>query len=247
MLTQGRVYQHKGLAEHSAALGAADRKGIGQHGQIGQGDITARHGEPIAQTRAVQIQIQVIGIAHAADLGQLGLRVNRAVFRRAGKEHQLGLGEVIGFTALAIFFRLGGNGLGRQLGVLGGQGQNFVPGVFDGTGLVGKNMPAVGTDHTLPRAQRRADQGGVGLRAADHKLHLGILAAQLCQNGLGGFLAPFVCAIAGIAAGGGFLQRRHHLAAGNLIIVVVQTDHGNSPYPIRFSALPTCLGRSGCP
>ena len=37
MLTQGRFYQHKGLAEHSAALGAADRKGIGQRGVVCKG------------------------------------------------------------------------------------------------------------------------------------------------------------------------------------------------------------------
>src|SRR5699024_2001274 len=114
---------------------------------------------------------------------------------------------------------------GGDLAVGTGQHQALVAGGLHGAGLVHMDMPAVGTEHSLPGLQRRVDHGQVGLGGPHKKVDpgLGSPAQAADQRPRPG--AVLVLPIAWRLFQVGLLQQVQHRLGGALPIIAFKTDH----------------------
>ena len=86
--------------------------------------------------------------------------------------------------------------LSRQLAVIGGQGQYAVADVLNCTGLVRIDVAGNRAVDSLMRTQGSADNGEVGLGAANEKMHVGIRAGEGFFDKLACFVTVWVKTVA---------------------------------------------------
>ena len=99
----------------------------------------------------------------------------------------------------AVFLHARANLRGGDLSQLVRQRDDLVPGVLDGARLVGGDVPTIRRDNAFPGAQAMGDDGGVGLRATDHEMHLGVRRLAGSADALSGRGTELVGAITGIS------------------------------------------------
>ena len=227
------VGEHHGLAAQRAHLGAADVEHIGQAGDILQGNIGALGHQTVAQACAVHEQGHVVLLTHSVQLFQLSLGVQGAVLGRvrdiyhAGEHHVVVVG--IGIEGGAPVAHIGGT----HLALVGGQGNDLVAGILNGTGFVCSHMAGGSSHHALPALQHGRNDDGVGLGAAGDEGHVCIRAAAGSADLCFGAGAVGVGAIAGHLFKVGLGQLLQDGRVCTLTVVVLEIQHIVTPDPVR--------------
>ena len=113
-----------------------------------------------------------------------------------------------------------------ELAVCAGQGQHLVAVRFHRAGFMGGNVAAVGGNHPLPRAEDAGDDSGIGLRAADEKMHVHRLIADECADGCPRGVAVGVEAVAGglFEVGRGERVENRRVAAREVIVAKLRHE-----------------------
>ena len=89
------------------------------------------------------------------------------------------------------------NGLGIELRIPSWQGQDFVSGCFNGSGLMDVDVPRFSRDDSLVLRQHCINNNLVGLGASGQKFNLSFWVPQCLLNSFLCQLGKFVKAIAG--------------------------------------------------
>ena len=196
------------LAHESAVLGAADVEGVGELGQVGQGQVAGRRGQGGAQPGAVQEEKQVVFPAELGQGGELRLGVYHAALGGVGDFHQPGLDQV----GVLVPLQDRGDLLRRNLAVRsGGDGEDLVAGGLHRAHLMAVDVGGVGGDDPLPGPQEGGDGGEVGLGASDEELHVGLGAVAQAADQVGAALAVAVLSVARVALHAGLCQGGEYL------------------------------------
>ena len=114
---------------------------------------------------------------------------------------------------------------GAHLALVGGQRDDLVAGVLDGTGFVGGNVAGGGGQHALPALQHGRNDDGVGLRAAGNKGDVRIRAAAGGADLGFGAGAVGVGAVAGHLFKVGLGQLLQNSGVCTLAVVVFKIKH----------------------
>ena len=205
---RGTFGEHHGFAAQGTHLGAADVEHVGELCDVGQGHVGALGHQAVAQPRAVHEQGHVVLLTHGVQFFQLSFRVQGAVLGWMGDVHHAGEHHVV-----VVLIGVEGGApaahiVGAHLALVGGQGDDLVAGVLDGTSFVCGHMAGGGGHHALPALQHGRNDDGVGLGAAGDEEHVrlragaggadlllragavgvGAVAGHLFKVGLGQFL-----------------------------------------------------------
>ena len=220
------VHDDDGLAEQRAAFRAAAVEHVGEPGDVLEGNVAADRLEPVGQARAVDEQVERELVAHRADGGELGERVDGTCLRRHGKIDHLGLRDMFGNDASRP---VGGDGthlIGADFAIVSRCGFALVARVLDRAGLVHVDVPRVGADDALPWAQGGLDDDEVRLRAANEEVHIGRGRTCTLANQASRALAHLVAAIAAKRLVVNSLKRLENLGEGAFAVIAVESDHG---------------------
>ena len=114
---------------------------------------------------------------------------------------------------------------GGELAIRGGEGDDLVTGRLDGAGLMAVDVTGHSTYHALPRTQKRGDHGGVGLRAANEEVDVGLGRVAGSAHLSTGTVADLVAAVTHGLHHVGLHHALHNGAVGTLQIVAVKIDH----------------------
>ena len=114
---------------------------------------------------------------------------------------------------------------GRDLAVRSGNGDHLVSGRFDGAAFVHVDVPGIGADGGLMRAQRRGDHHEVGLRAADEEVHGRLRRVAGGADQRGGAFAVRVFSVAGRLLHVGSDEGFEDGEMASLAVIAVETDH----------------------
>ena len=216
---EGGIGDDQGLPQEGAVLGAADGEGVGEPGQVGEGEIAGGGGEGGAQPGAVQEEEQAVVPAEPGEGGELGLGVDHAALGGVGDLHQPGLDQMYVLVPLQKGEQL----LRRELAVgAGGERKDLVSGGLHGARLVAVDVGGLGGDDPLPGPQEGGDGGEVGLGAADEELHLGLGALAQVPDQILRPAAVGVVSVAGVALQVGLRQGGEDLGVGAEGVVVAE-------------------------
>ena len=219
------VYDDDRLAEERAAFRAAAVEHVGEPGDVLEGNVAADRLEPVGQARAVDEQVERELVAHRADGGELGERVDGTCLRRHGKIDHLGLRDMFGNDASRP---VGGDGthlIGADFAIVSRCGFALVARVLDRAGLVHVDVPRVGADDALPWAQGGLDDDEVRLRAANEEVHIGRGRTCTLANQASRALAHLVAAIAAKRLVVNSLECLENLGEGAFAVIAVEPNH----------------------
>ena len=216
---EGGIGDDQGLPHEGAVLGAADVEGVGEPGQVGEGQVVGGRGQGGAQAGAVQEEEEVVGPAVLGEDGELGLGVDHAALGGVGDLHQPGLDQM----HVLVPLQDGSDLLRGDLAVgTGGDLEDLVAGGLHGAHLVAVDMGGVGGDDALPGPQEGGDGGEVGLSAADEELYLSLGALTQIPDQRLGPIAVGVIAVADVALQVGLGQSGEDLGMGAEGVVVAE-------------------------
>ena len=122
---------------------------------------------------------------------------------------------------------------GAHLALVGGQGNDLVAGILNGTGFVCSHMAGSSSHHALPALQHGRNDDGVGLGAAGDEGHVCIRAAAGSADLCFGAGAVGVGAIAGHLFKVGLGQLLQDGRVCTLTVVVLEIQHIVTPDPVR--------------
>ena len=193
ILGQSRIADDDSFPEQGANFGAADIEYIAQTGNILQRQVIFLGGKTVAQSSAIQEQIQPQFPAGLGQSFQFGQGVQRTQLRGIGNVDQLGLDGVLETAVCPVGQHSGAYLLGRDFSVRGRQGQHLMSRCFHSSGFVGVNMSADSTQRPLMGPQRGINHCQIGLGSAYQKVHCQIFSAaqRLDLGGSGGTVAVF--------------------------------------------------------
>ena len=220
------VYDDDSLAKQRAAFRAAAVEHVGETRDVLEGNVAADRLEPVGQARAVDEQVERELVAHRADGGELGERVDGTCLRRHGKIDHLGLRDMFGNDASRPVGGDGAHLVGADFAIVSRCGFALVARVLDRAGLVHVDVPRVGADDALPWAQGGLDDDEVRLRAANEEVHIGRGHTCTLANQAGRALAHLVAAIAAKRLVVNSLERLENLGEGAFAVIAVESDHG---------------------
>ena len=133
--------------------------------QVGNGNVAGRRGQAVAQACSVDKERYVVALAGGIYVGKLLLAVDGAYLGREREIHHARLHHVL----WAVLVNVVENGLLNLLcgdySLMVRQSQYLVPSVLNGSSFMHIDVPSVGADNTLIRAQQRSDDSGIGLSA----------------------------------------------------------------------------------
>ena len=137
----------QGLSDEGAVFGAAQVKGVGEVGELRQGQVIFGAGEGGSQPGSVHEQEQVVGAAEIVEGSELGLGVDGAVFGGVGDVDQGGLGEV----GVLVVLQQGREHFREEFAVIAYlHGEDFVTGGLKSADLVAVEVAGDGGDYCLP-------------------------------------------------------------------------------------------------
>ena len=113
---------------------------------------------------------------------------------------------------------------GSDLAVGRGEREYLVAAMLHGPGLVDVDMRRFGAEDTLVRLENGRDDGGVGLRAADQEVNVGVQAAAGAPDEFARLRAVLVLAVSYGLDHIGFLKALHD--AGKRALTIVACEKG---------------------
>ena len=198
---------------------------VPQTGNLRQGQIRAVGHQAVAQAGAVDEQGQAAAAAGVVQRRQLRLGVQGASLGGVGDVDHAGLDDMLSGFVVAVPVHIVRHLLGRDLAVVGGQGDDLVAGGLDGAGLVAVDVAADGGQNALPGAEDGGNDRGVGLGAAHQEVDIGLRRLAGGPDLLPGGVAVLVLAVAHGLHHIRFVQLCHQGGVGTLQIIAVEIDH----------------------
>ena len=228
------VRDHDRLAEKRAQLGPAYVEHVREPRKVGERRVRARADERHAEARAVHVQVHPVLAAGGGYLLELGEGVDKAALRGLGDVHHARLGKLQAVGVGPVRHGALAHLPGGELAVARRELYHLVACGLDGPGLVHGDVPRDRRYNALMRAQRGADHGEVGLRAADDEVYRRLRRGALFTYHRRGGIAVFVVAVAGGLVVIDFLYRRQNLRQRALKVVALEPYHAHSASTFIF-------------
>ena len=231
------AHDHQRLAEERALLGAADVERVRRARQEGQIHVAGLAGHGVAQARAVHVEVELPLVADRAHLQQLRAGVHRAQLRGLGQVHHLRHDHVlvgaVGEVQAAVLVHLRGG----DLAVHFGQGDHLVAGGLHRACLMDGDVARLRRNHALIAAQRRRQEGKVGLGAAHQQVHVRLRGRAGPLNHRPRLRAELVLAVADGLRKVGVQHLLQDARMRALLIVAVETYHCNHLFYVFSSSV----------
>ena len=226
MLRLVALREDDGFAAEGSAFGPADVEHIAQAGDVRKRDVGLFAREAVRQAGAVQVERHVVAAADGAEFFELRFAVQRAVLRRLGDVHHSREHHVLVVAVRIEAFDPLSDGLRFQLAVDVRQREDLVTGVLDGAGLVCGDMPRVRGDDAFIVFQKRRNDHGVCLRAADEELDVRVGTFTCHADLLLRAVAVAVRSIAGQLLEVRVCERLQHVGVCPGDVITFKRNHG---------------------